>query len=295
MSIVKSFSVGHGDMFYIQHGSDNFTIIDCCLSLDDRQRIVAELEAKATGKKIRRFISTHPDDDHICGLVYLDIQMEILNFYVVQNAATKTDQTDDFDKYCGLRESATKAFYIYKGCSRKWMNIAADGRGSSGLSVLWPETGNQFYKEALEAAADGLSPNNISAIVRYNLQNGGSALWMGDLDTDFMTDIEGAVDLVQTDILFAPHHGRESGRIPTSMLETIAPKIIVIGEAPSEYLHYYDGYNTITQNSAGDITFDFVTGKVHVYVSERYYSVGFLSNENVQNQSLGYYLGTLKI
>jgi hypothetical protein len=35
MSIVKSLSVGNGDMFYIQHGSDNFTIIDCCLSDDN--------------------------------------------------------------------------------------------------------------------------------------------------------------------------------------------------------------------------------------------------------------------
>ncbi len=30
MSIVKSFSVGDGDMFYIEHNSDSFTIIDCC-------------------------------------------------------------------------------------------------------------------------------------------------------------------------------------------------------------------------------------------------------------------------
>jgi hypothetical protein len=30
MSIVKSFSVGDGDMFYIKHNSDNFTTIDCC-------------------------------------------------------------------------------------------------------------------------------------------------------------------------------------------------------------------------------------------------------------------------
>jgi hypothetical protein len=29
MSIVKSFSVGDGDMFYILHNSSNFTIIDC--------------------------------------------------------------------------------------------------------------------------------------------------------------------------------------------------------------------------------------------------------------------------
>lgn len=28
MSIIKSFSVGDGDMFYIDHNSDNFSIID---------------------------------------------------------------------------------------------------------------------------------------------------------------------------------------------------------------------------------------------------------------------------
>ena len=39
MSIIKSFSVTDtngepGDMFYIQHGTSNFTIIDCCLNND---------------------------------------------------------------------------------------------------------------------------------------------------------------------------------------------------------------------------------------------------------------------
>ena len=29
MSIIKSISVGNGDLFYIKHGSSNFTIIDC--------------------------------------------------------------------------------------------------------------------------------------------------------------------------------------------------------------------------------------------------------------------------
>lgn len=33
MSVVKSFSVGEGDMFYIDHNSDNFTTIDCCKTL----------------------------------------------------------------------------------------------------------------------------------------------------------------------------------------------------------------------------------------------------------------------
>ena len=29
MSIIKSFSVGNGDMFYIEHNSDNFSVVDC--------------------------------------------------------------------------------------------------------------------------------------------------------------------------------------------------------------------------------------------------------------------------
>ena len=49
--------------------------------------------------------------------------------------------------------------------------------------------------------------------------------------------------LPKADILFAPHHGRKTGKIPKSILDVIKPKIIVIGEADSEYLDYYQGYN----------------------------------------------------
>lgn len=43
MSIIKSFSVGNGDMFYIKHNSDNFSIIDCCLTDDNKEDIVNEI------------------------------------------------------------------------------------------------------------------------------------------------------------------------------------------------------------------------------------------------------------
>jgi hypothetical protein len=97
------------------------------------------------------------------------------------------------------------------------------------------------------------------------------------------------------DILFAPHHGRDSGKIPESWLKKITPKIIVIGEAPSEHLNYYKGYNTITQNSAGNIIFDCQKGKVHIYVSTEGYSVKFLKNEKMQDAHESYYLGTLYV
>ena len=39
MSIVKSFSVGEGDMFCIDHSekADSFTTIDCCYSDEDNR------------------------------------------------------------------------------------------------------------------------------------------------------------------------------------------------------------------------------------------------------------------
>jgi hypothetical protein len=60
MSIIKSYSVGNGDMFYIEHNSDNFTIIDCCLSDGNKDAILAEIADLKGQKGITRFISTHP-------------------------------------------------------------------------------------------------------------------------------------------------------------------------------------------------------------------------------------------
>ena len=91
MSLVKSFSVGDGDMFYIQHGTDNFSIIDCSLPDDREDEILDEIAAAQEGKGITRFISTHPDQDHLQGIVQLDDRFKLLNFYVVKNAATKSD------------------------------------------------------------------------------------------------------------------------------------------------------------------------------------------------------------
>ncbi len=79
MTKVKSFSVGNGDMFYIKHGTSNFTIIDCFLSDDNKKTIVDELKNQSSGKDITRFISTHPDEDHIQQLDYLDNEMPIVN------------------------------------------------------------------------------------------------------------------------------------------------------------------------------------------------------------------------
>ena len=271
MSIVKSFSVGNGDMFYIYHNSNNFTVIDCCLNDDDRRdKIIEEIKQKSQDKIIHRFISTHPDEDHIRGLEKLDEEWKIRNFYCVDNKAYKDDETDSFNKYCELRDS-DKSSHLYKGCSRKWMNQSDYGIGSSGIFIYWPKTSNPEYIKALKDAAKGL-PNNISPIIRYSMSNGTSFMWMGDLETDFMESISNELDLPRTNVLFAPHHGRDSGKVPAKILNRICPDIIVIGEGSSGHLNYYQNYFTITQNSAGDITFKNENGAINVYCSNEQYA-----------------------
>lgn len=293
MSLVKSLSVGNGDMFYIRHGSDNFSIIDCCMIDTNKVRIVNELKRESEDKRVIRFISTHPDDDHIRGLDYLDTQMNILNFYCVKNKATKADETTDFKKYCELRDSDKKSFYIEKGCTRKWMNLDDDERKNSGIDILWPILSNEYFKDELIIVEKGENTNNISPILEYRLQEGATILWMGDLETDFMGNIKDKLDLPKVNILFAPHHGRASGTIPTTLLDAINPDIIIIGEANSEHLNYYDGYNTITQNSAGDITFDCTQNKVHIYIESDTYWVDFLVDEDMSEYDN--YIGTLNL
>ena len=294
MSIIKSFSVGNGDMFYIDHNSDNFTTIDCCYDdEEEKNKIFYEIKQKSACKGITLFIYTHPDDDHIKGLKDFCETIGIYNFYCVENSATKPDETDDFKKYCELRDGDAH-FYLNKGCSRRWMNQNNEERSSAGINCLWPVTSNEDYKAALADAKDGKSPNNISPIITYSLENGVKAMWMGDIEHGFLEKVKGSINFTKCDILFAPHHGRESGKVSSDVLEIIDPQIIVVGEAPSANLDYYAGYNTITQNSAGDIIFNCVKNKVHVYVSSDAYSVDFLDNEN-KPDTYGYYIGTLKV
>ena len=116
----------------------------------------------------------------------------------------------------------------------------------------------------------------------------------GGFGTSF-EKIKDAIELPKADIVFAPHHGRKSGKIPKEWMDSIAPQMVVIGEAPSGELNYLSDYNTITQNSAKDIIFDCDSGFVDVYVSNENYSVDFLDDKKKPDKYGATYIGTLNL
>ena len=69
------------------------------------------------------------------------------------------------------------------------------------------------------------------------------------------------------------------------------PKVVVLGEAPSQNLYYYRDYDTVTQNSAGSICFECEAGWVDLYVGSSTHSVDFLEDED--GDTYDNYIGSL--
>ena len=114
-----------------------------------------------------------------------------------------------------------------------------------------------------------------------------------NIETNFLEKVKEEIEFEEVDVIFAPHHGRDSGKIPEDVLEILNPQVIVVGEAKSKDLNYYSGYNTITQNSSGDIIFDCGGRKVHIYVGNDTYSVDFLNDE--QQSVYSNYIGSFDV
>jgi len=277
MSIVKSFSFPEGDirgdMFYIKHGSNNFTVIDCYLKDGEgrnarKNEIINEIKRESAGR-ICRFISTHPDNDHIEGIEFLDDNWEILNFYAVANNHPSDKNDYSLSRYQWLL--ANKNYAIKRGIKRAWLNDNNNDNQSSGINFLWPNLENETFKEALKLVSKGKEVNNICPIFTYSIKNGATYMWMGDLETKMQQAYydEYKSNIPQVDILFQPHHGRKSGAVPDDLLNALNPKLIIIGNAPSEHIDYGDSRQTITQNTAGDICFENDGKEVHVYTKNK--------------------------
>ena len=275
MSIVKSFSFPkgeiRGDTFYIKHGVDSFTVIDCYLLSESKfkennrqKEIIDEIVSESKGR-IRRFISTHPDHDHIAGIEELFQSWPTENFYAVSNEIPGNKDDMSLTKYIELKQEHN--YTIKEGISRKWLNDKDAEHGGSGINFKWPILNNDSFKEALAKVKKGEEINNICPVFTYSISQGPTYMWMGDLETKMQQAYYNACKnrIPKADILFQPHHGRTTGSVPDELLNAIDPQIIIIGNAPSKHIEYGDSRKTITQNKAGDLTFINEDDYIHIY------------------------------
>lgn len=310
MSIVKSFSFPkgeiRGDTFYIKHGVDSFTVIDCYLLSESKfkennrqKEIINEIVRESKGR-IRRFISTHPDHDHIAGIEELFSSWPTDNFYAVSNDIPENKDDVSLVKYIDLKKGHNYA--IKEGISRKWLNDKDDEHGSSGINFKWPVLSNETFKEALAKVKNGEEINNICPVFTYSIIEGASYMWMGDLETKMQKAYynECKDRIPKVDILFQPHHGRSTGAVPDELLNAIDPQIIIIGNAPSKHIDYGDSRKTITQNTAGDLTFVNEGNYIHIYSQRKVDNLPdnleYIFDKALKNTCEStYYCGSLKV
>lgn len=305
MAKIHFLNVDEGDCSIIQHDNGNVTMIDiCCGNIEAESELMRTFSCESDVDSIKgnfhqkehpvnpvdylnkkgistifRYIQTHPDMDHMDGLLNLRNSVDILNFWDTENFKEQSFGENgksgrylevDWDCYQFLRKSKDnpKALFYYDGASNKY--YAEDDNGKlkdDYLKVLSPT------KELIKQANDAGDWNDSSYVILYVVQ-GWKILFCGDSDMNTINHLlqNHKEDITNIDVLIAPHHGRDSDK-DFSFLDVMKPKLTLVGNAKCEHLAY-DQWNKrklehIQNNQGGNILIDIRNGELHVSCSHK--------------------------
>ena len=224
-----------------------------------------------------RFILTHPDMDHMDGILDLFAEFAPANFWDTENTCTKSFQAgspykeEDWRFYIGLRDgtrsSTAKRLALYAGAQGPFYNQSGENNEPlDGLSILAPTP-------SLVADANRTEDFNDASYVILYRSAAGRILFCGDAhDKTWEHLLANHLAAIQgVELMIAPHHGRDSGR-DRNFLSAVRPRLTLFGVAPSEHLAYDAWRNRdltyITSNQAGTIVVDTNGAQMKVYVAK---------------------------
>ncbi|MBI3985046.1 MAG: MBL fold metallo-hydrolase [Candidatus Levybacteria bacterium] len=200
--------VGQGDSIYIKTPSGKDILVDAGPS--DKVLDCLGSNMPFWDRDIELVILTHPDADHLTGLVSVLERYNVLNFV-----------TSKTSKDTGIYKKFLKALKN-EGLSLKYVfaNDKIDFSDGSFSNVIWPSS----------EATQKLNPKNYSVVNEYSiiqvLQYGNfRALLTGDAGKvveDQIAAIAGDVDLLKV-----PHHGSKTG-MSDYFLSQVLPEISII-------------------------------------------------------------------
>ena len=208
---------------------------------------------------IFRFIITHPDMDHLDGVKDFFDSFTITNTWDTDNNKTMPAGSsfgpynkEDWDFYTDIRDGR------YKGTGRHtfFEHNAVAYFTEDNINILCPSP------ELVTQANDEEEYHHLSYVALYTPPKRGGGTWKflfaGDShDVSWELILEKYKEEISNiDVLFAPHHGRDSGR-NYDFLKVLNPKVTLMGNASSEHLAY-DKYPPIriTNNQAGYVVLD---------------------------------------
>ncbi len=198
-------------------------------------------------KYIHRYIQTHPDLDHMCGLTALTGARTILNFWDTTHSKIPDFQSDedkeDWATYTNLRSgtTASKVHTLSRGHVGAYWNQNPPGvAGGHGIEILSPTPA------IIEAANKEGKTNNLSYVLQLTYK-GIKVIFGGDAEEDVWEDlVQEYGGALKCDILKASHHGRDSGyHQPAVALMDPQYTIVSVGQKPetdasNKYRQYSD-------------------------------------------------------
>lgn len=259
------------------------------------------LKNKLKVNSIFRFIISHPDMDHLDGIKDLFDEFEITNTWDTDN-----------DKYIDLTE-------FFAGYNKEdwkfYTNLRAGKNTNTKRLTYFSKTNNLYFNEdditilcptpeLVKQGNETEDYNDSSYAILFTppKKNGGKwkILLAGDTHDDSWEYIlkNHKADVSNIDVLFAPHHGRDSSR-NYDFLETLTPTITLFGNASSEHLAYskYPEIR-ITNNQAGHIILDTSTEYLKIYVKNFEFAKDFCAKNKFAVPTLNathkaYFIGQL--
>ncbi len=200
------FDVGQGDAIFIETPGRRQVLIDGGPS----QKILAKLAAEMNfwDDRLDVVILTHPDADHISGLVGV-LRRYRVGLFIHSGISRPTAEYREILKI--VKEKQIPALAVSRGTRVKF------GDGAS-AEILWPPSELSF----------GVSDTNRSSIVnRFNFGSK-TFLFMADAEAKEEQGILAFLnDDLKTDVLKVGHHGSKNASSPL-FLATIRPVLAVI-------------------------------------------------------------------
>lgn len=234
-------------------------------------------------KEIFRFIITHPDMDHLDGIEDLFSEFSVANTWFSANSKTLAEKDfpakynpDDWKFYANIRDgkySKTKSLSYNDGDSCLYFN-------EDNIKILAPSPGL-----VTQANKTG-EMHDLSYVLLCTFPKKGGGVWKvifaGDSHDNTWEYILKTYkkDIENIDVLFAPHHGRDSKR-SYDFLKVINPKVTLFGNASSEHLAYtsYTG-EKITNNQAGHVIVEITQDYLRIMVKHKPFAVNYRARQN---------------
>jgi competence protein ComEC len=317
MSVIHFLNVLEGDCNIIQHDSGRMTVIDVSNAYNEdytpaeiavknsAQRNNMRLRSQVPSGKINyrqkeipdnpieylnnnigttdifRFIISHPDMDHLDGIKDLFESCKIHCFWDTDNNKQITDfngggyNKEDWDFYTKLRDGNYRNDVRRAFCAgNSWNYFDQDY-----IQILAPTT--ELIKEANKCG----DYNDSSYVLLYTPPKSNGGVWKilfagdsHDKTWEYILKFH-KNEVTNVDILFAPHHGRDSKR-NYDFLKVITPTITLFGNASSEHLAY-DFYpkTRVTNNQAGYVIMDINPGSIAFYVKNKEFANNYRNKE----------------